>query len=76
MLGTASTAVTAGIICGPLGKRVPSNATGRGSTGAEATRGRAGADVQTLAASYVSELLVISIAVHLPGVSGRAGTRR
>jgi hypothetical protein len=59
MLGTASTAVTAEIICGPLGTRVPSNA----ATGAEVTRERAGADVQTLAASYVSELLVISIAV-------------
>jgi len=62
MLGTASTAVTVGIICGPLGARVPSNAAGRGATGAE-VRGRAGADVQTLAASNVSELLVISIAV-------------
>ena len=63
MLGTASTAVTVGIICGPLGTRVPSKAAGRGATGAEATRERAGADVQTLAASNVSELLVISIAV-------------
>jgi hypothetical protein len=61
MLRTASMAATAGIVCGPLGTRVPSNATERGSTRTEATCGTAGADVQTLAASNVSVLFVISI---------------
>jgi hypothetical protein len=76
MLGTASTAVTAGIVCGPVGTRVPSNAADRRSTRAEATRGKAGADVQTLAASNVFELLVISMRVTPFAVSGRAETRR
>jgi hypothetical protein len=74
MLGTASTAVTAWIICGPLGTRVPSNAAERGPTGAEVTRGRAGADVQALAASYVSVLLVISM--RFTSLTSRVATER
>jgi hypothetical protein len=76
MLGTASMAVPAGIIGGPLGTRVPSNAAERGSTRAEVTRGKADADVRALAASYGSVLLVISMRFTSFAVSGRAGTRR
>jgi hypothetical protein len=75
MLGTASTAVVAGIVCGPVGTRVPWNAAEYGSTRIEATRRVAGADVQAMAAGFVS-VQVNFIAGHLPLVSSRAGTRR